>query len=150
VKASSQELFDDPWAMDYSKVDADELKEEIHHRQQMGIPNVLPRITRISCRCCPDPIVSVNLHWSDRYKLRQALPCLMCRHQPILTAACSCRGGDGEEWNTRVDYWIECKCGPKQEFIAENLIAHPVGTGPIRFDHVSVPHTALQLIGEWN
>jgi hypothetical protein len=50
--------------MDYSKVDADELKEEIYLRQLIGIPDVLLRITRISCRCCPDPIVAVNLHWS--------------------------------------------------------------------------------------
>jgi hypothetical protein len=27
--------------MDYSKVDSDELKEKIYHRQQTGIPDVL-------------------------------------------------------------------------------------------------------------
>jgi hypothetical protein len=74
----------------------------------------------------------------------------MCGHQPILTAACSWRRGDGEEWNTRLDYWIERKCGPRQEFIAKNLIPHPAHTGRIKFEHISIPHTALQLIGEWN
>jgi hypothetical protein len=136
--------------MDYSKVDADELKKEIYHRQLMGILDVLPRITRISCRCCPDPDVLVNLHWSNSYQPRQALPCLMADHQPILAAACSWRGVDGEEWNTHVDYWIECKCGQRQEFRAENLIPHPAGTGRRKFDHISIPHTASQLIGEWN
>jgi hypothetical protein len=58
--------------MDYSKVDADELKEEIYHRQMMGIPDVMPRISRISCRCCHEPIMSVSLHWKDHYKPRQA------------------------------------------------------------------------------
>jgi hypothetical protein len=29
--------------MDYSKVDAEELKEEIYLRQMIGIPDVLPR-----------------------------------------------------------------------------------------------------------
>jgi hypothetical protein len=71
--------------MDYSKVDADELMEEIYHRQMMGIPDVMPRISRISCSCCHEPIMSVALHWKDHYKPRQALPCLMCGHQPILT-----------------------------------------------------------------
>jgi hypothetical protein len=47
--------------MDYSKVDADELEEGMHLRQQTGILEVLPSITRISCRYCPDPIVWVNL-----------------------------------------------------------------------------------------
>jgi hypothetical protein len=130
--------------------DADELKEEICRRQEIGIPDVLPRITRISCRCCPDPIVSVNLHWSDRYKPRQALPCLMCGHQPILTAACSWRGGNGEEWATKANYWIECKCGPRQEFRAMNLIPYPAQNERAKFGHISRPHTALQLIGEWN
>jgi hypothetical protein len=73
--------------MDYSKVDAEELKEEIYHRQMMGIPDVLPRITRISCSCCHEPMMSVALHWKDHYKPRQALPCLMCGHQPILTGS---------------------------------------------------------------
>jgi hypothetical protein len=136
--------------MDYSKVDADELKEEIYLRQLIGITDVLPRITRIYSRCCPDQIVSVNLHWSSSYRPPQALPCLMCGHQPILTAACSWRGGAWDVWRAKVNYWIECKCGPRQEFRAENLIPHPAGTGPIRFDYVSIPHTALQLIGEWN
>ena len=136
--------------MDYSKVDSDELKEEIYHRQQMGIPDVLPRITRISCRCRADPIVWVNLHWSDRYKPRQALPCMMCGHQPILTASCSWHGGDGEEWDTKVDYWIECKCGPRQEFRARNLVPRPAYTGHTKLNYISIPHTALQLIGEWN
>ena len=136
--------------MDYSKVDADELKEEIYLRQMMGIPDVLPRISRISCRCCTYPIMSVALHWKDHYKPRQALPCLMCCHQPILTAACSWVGGHGKEWNTHVSYWIECKCGPRQEFTADKLVPHPAYLGRTKFDRISIPHTALQLIGEWN
>jgi hypothetical protein len=132
------------WVMDYSKINSDELKEEIYRRQQMGIPDVLPRITRISCRCCPHPIVSVNLHWSDRYKPRQALPCLMCGHQPTLTAGCSWRGGEGE-WATKIDYWIECNCGPRQEFVANNLAPHPAQSGRAKLGHISRPHTALQL-----
>jgi hypothetical protein len=115
--------------MDYSKVDSDELKEEIYHRQMMGIPDVMPRISRISCRCCHEPIMSVALHWKDHYKPREALPCLMCGHQPILTAACSWVGGYGKEWNTYVSYWIECKCGPKQEFSADKLVPHPAYIG---------------------
>ena len=67
--------------MDYSRVDSDELKEENYLRHQVGIPDVLLSITRTSCRRCPDPIVWVNLHWSDRYKPRQALPCMMCGKQ---------------------------------------------------------------------
>jgi hypothetical protein len=136
--------------MDYSKVDADELKEEIYHRQMMGIPDVLPRISRISCSCCHEPIMSVALHWKDHYKPRGALPCLMCGHQPILTAACSWVGGHGKEWNTYVSYWIECKCGPMQEFSANKIVPHPAYIGRTRSDHISIPHTALQLIGEWN
>jgi hypothetical protein len=134
--------------MDYSKVDAEELKEEIYLRQQMGIPDVLPRISRISCRCCHEPILSVSLHGRDHYKPRQALPCLMCGHQPMLTAACSWRGGHGKNWNARVSYWIECKCG--QEFSARKILPHPAYIGRTKFNHISIPHTALQLIGEWN
>ena len=136
--------------MDYNKVDSDELKEEIYHRQMIGIPDVLPRITRISCSCCLRPIKSVSLHWSDHYKPRQALPCLMCGHQPILTAACSWVGGHGKEWNTNVSCWIECKCGPRQEFSADKIVPHTGDIARTKSDHISIPHTALQLIGEWN
>jgi hypothetical protein len=136
--------------MDYSKVDSDELMEEIHHRQMMGIPDVLPRISRISCSCCHEPVMSVALHWKDHYKPRQALPCLMCGRQPILTAACSWVGGHGNEWATHVNHWIECKCGPKQEFSADKLVPHPAYLAGTKFDRISIPQTALQLIGEWN
>ena len=125
-------------------VDSDELKEEIYLRQMMGIPDVTPRILRISCRCCSEPITSVSLHWRDHYKPRQALPCLMCGHPPILTASCSWHGGHRMEWRTNVSYWIMCKCGPRQEFSARKIVPHPARS------HISIPHTAVQLIGEWN
>jgi hypothetical protein len=133
------------WVMDYSKINSEGLEEEIYRRQMMGIPDVLPRITRIFCRCCADPIVLVNLHWSDRYKPRQALPCLRCGHQPILTAAYSWRGGEGE-WATKIDYWIECNCGPRQEFIAENLIPYPAradGRSSVTSQDRTLPYNLL-------
>jgi hypothetical protein len=65
--------------------------------------------------------MSVALHWKDHYKPRQALPCLMCGHQPILTASCSWVGGCGKDWDAEVNYWIECKCCQGQEFSASKL-----------------------------
>jgi hypothetical protein len=99
--------------MDYSKVDEDELKEEIYLRQLMG--------TLMYCRALQESLVDVVLTLpsgsisigSNSYQPRQALPCTMCGHQPILTAACSWRGGAGDVWRTKVNFWIECKCGPE-------------------------------------
>jgi hypothetical protein len=143
--------------IDYTKIDAEKLENEIYHRQQMGPEGRTQGIVRITCRCCPESIdyPDVHRHWQSTYKPQKALPCTMCGQRPILTASCSWHGVVREDCESRVDvsYWIECKCGCKQEFRAEWLIPWPPASKSLRtngaYYKVSY-HTALQLIGEWN
>ena len=137
--------------IDYSKIDAEELKEEIYFRQTAGHGDCIPRITRITCRCCTR--VDIFLHWETCYRPRQALPCMMCDRRPILTVRGSCHVGNRGSRFRDLSCWIYCEHCYAQEFSAQALVPHPPtltslgGKGaPCRV----VDHTALQLIGRWN
>jgi hypothetical protein len=129
--------------IDYTKIDAEKMEDQIYHRQQMGPEGRTQGIVRITCRCCPESIEypDVHRHWQSTYKPQQALPCTMCGQCPKLTASCSWHGVVRED------------CESKQEFQAEWLIPWPLASESLRtngaYYKVSY-HTALQLIGEWN
>jgi len=143
--------------IDYSKLNSKEqerLQDEIDSRKSMGPDGRTQGIYKIigiyHPEFNPDPEgepYGVFNRWHTSYKLAQALPCEMCNERPILTAHCSwggsIEGDDGSETSVDVKYWIECKCGQRQEFCAEHFVKGP------KISKISY-HTPLQLIGEWN
>ena len=140
--------------IDYGKVDAEELQDQIDRRRSLGPDGRVSGIWRLIGLYHPefnpdpegDPYGVFN-RWQTSYKPAQALKCEMCDERPVLTAHCSwsgsIEGGDGSETSVDVKYWIECKCGQRQEFCAEHFIRWPKGSK-------TSYHTAIQLIGEWN
>jgi hypothetical protein len=133
--------------IDYSKIDPEELAGEIYYRQMDGFGDRVPRITRITCRCCTH--VTVFLHWETCYRPKQALPCMMCGRRPILIVKGSCHVGDRVTRFRHLSCWIYCEHCLQQEFSAQELIRHPQPSTSFTRCRV-VDHTALQLIGRWN
>ena len=74
--------------IDYSKVDAEELQDEIDLRQRVGPDGRTQGISKIfglyHPEFNPDPEAGAYVcnHWNISYKPAQALTCTMCNHCP--------------------------------------------------------------------